>query len=361
MHLRNGDDFGHTYEALVPVLDAIAAVTVPREEVVRWLLEHRPCGIQVGGLELLAANPFDAALAGWLIDQGHVPATAVGEAELEEEQLACCHLLRQVDRDRAPEFRKLLTYASLQRVLDNPAWLSEVDFSVSGLNILYGMVLREGSLEGASRAMAPVFDAVLAVEQDWSRSLAELPACTRILRVGPRKRKVRICAFESDLVSMTRAVRYRYHPDLCIHRDPALETVGMTLVQHRGPLREYTFDGRGGHPGERGTGEPRLDSLVARVRLAEARLTGEDVDLSRINDVGMVAGWYLHQSLRIFAKGSRKARDVPATRIPFEALTDLVATVFDPTMRLPALWCDADGCGECPFGPLHLPNCSAGS
>jgi hypothetical protein len=281
-------------------------------------------------------------------------------ADLERDGLACRVIARSLGCDQAEELGKLLGYADLERIFAAPGYLDDVDASVTGLNVLRGHHRIAGDPGAAAARMLRYFDAVVAIEHDWFEALAQFPGCSRIVDVSHRKRRVRIAAFESSLTAMTRVARFKSHPDLCIHRDPSLGAIGITLLQHHGILKDFTFDGRGGHPTDRKpTGQPRLDSLAARVRMAESIISDEPLELESINDIGLVGGWFLHQSLRIFAKGSRKARDVPPSRIPFEDLIELVAGVFDPGRKLPDRFCPPGGCpgNGCRMRVLDLPNC----
>jgi hypothetical protein len=358
----NGDDFERTATELWLLLDAVAVVTEPATEVLEWYRQHRPFELELGGRTHRTANLFDATVALWLARRLERPIPVpVSDEDLRREGSASRTIARSWGLVDRPEYGKLLDFAPREWALAPGGYLSDVDFSVSILNVVFGAYrLAEGDLDQVVDRIGILFDAVMAMERDWFDALDSFEKCSRIVRAGRGRNAVRICAFESSSPSMNRVARYRARPDLCIHHDPSIGAIGITLVQRGSRLEGYTFDGRGTHPDGGGVeGVPRLDSLAARVRLAEAIEGDLPFDPAHANDVGQVCGWFLHQSLRIFAKGSRKARDVPRTRIPFDDLVELIATTFDPDRKLPDRWCPSSGCpaGGCRFAELDLPNC----
>lgn len=180
--------------------------------------------------------------------------------------------------------------------------------------------------------------AVLARERRWWEAVQEVDSGAV---VHPAGKKVRVVQMTSDNGLVIKALRFRTRADLIVYRHA---TIGATsfLLKRRGPLKYF-----------------RMSELAAAVRIAECIEENSEPEYSRLFDVGMVHGWFLHQSENLLIRGSKKATEFTASAISVDNLVQIAISQVDPTIRIPENYCPADHCTfkACRFYRLRLSSC----
>ncbi len=199
-----------------------------------------------------------------------------------------------------PELRKVLAFGSRQDLKGQSIRSRDpIDHAVALPAIINGFnQLHPGQGERVYHDAEPVFDAIVAVERAWFQALDDADDAIRS-EVGDAT----VLTMESSSSAAARAGRYN-GADLLLVRYLPEGFVACTM-RREGCLKAM-----------------RLDGLASRFRQAEVDARGLTMD-GGAGDVGMVGGWFLHQSYRILNKGSHKAPDVEPTVIDKAALHEL--------------------------------------
>jgi len=232
------------------------------------------------------------------------------------------------------EWRRRLSTDPATAYSDNPAdEVHSLPILVDGLCRLYSE-----DVEQVWIRLSYYFDTVTAREARWREALADVDANGRAERIG---KKVIVASITSANGMVIKALRFRTKADIIVYRDPETGATSI-LLKRNGPLRHF-----------------RMSNLAAKVRLAEVLETGHSTDLKRLTGVGMIDGWFLHQSCNMLIRGSKKASSFQPSTLPLELLTELAIGEIDRQRKLPAKLCPDDRClyGECAFYELHLQNC----
>ena len=280
-----------------PDLDALLCVYLLR----RFGEEHFP---GVSGCDLEFLSPAQIEEAGGpealesrdrlVVDVGggrfdnHPTGDSAGDLDASAAELVAEHLgVRDV-----PELGKLLEFGARQDLKGESLRSRDpVDHAIALPAVLNGLNLNHPD-EGAevyARA-EPVFDAIVATERSWYMALADADRAVRA-EVG----RAQVMAMESASKAAARAGRFAGADLLMVRYLP--QGYAAFTVRRNGPLRAMTLEG-----------------LAERVRRAEVEASGQ-VAAGDLRGVGMIGGWFLHQSRRILNKGSPKAPDVPPTEL----------------------------------------------
>jgi len=249
---------------------------------------------------------------------------------------------RELGVDSDPTLKRLLDFVRLQDLegrsiatSDPMIHLVALPNIVRGLNLLYP---REP--ERVIDRICDLFDAIHETEKAWVRALEDVKKA-RTIRV---RRDALLMALRSSSGVAGRAAR-RMGSDLLIHQDGA-GNIGITLRRH-GPLKSIRFG-----------------PLAALLRVVEASLRKEKPDWARIDHVGTVQTWYLHDSGRILCQGSPKKPTRDPSRIPLDAILELTASRLDRRHEPPAIICErrrdpSFSCAACPIERLQMTSCKA--
>jgi hypothetical protein len=146
-----------------------------------------------------------------------------------------------------------------------------------------------------------ILDAILKREEQWALALKIFNEDA----VSRRMHKAFITHIESENGMVIKAARYRNKGDLIIYRDPSNGATSI-LRRQQGPLGHFP-----------------LQEFAAKVRLAEATEQGEKPDYEKLEEVGTIHGWFLHQSGNLLINGSPKASDFIPSKIALEDLAKL--------------------------------------
>ncbi len=232
------------------------------------------------------------------------------------------------------EWRRRLSTEPSTAYSDNPAdEVHSLPMLVDGLCRLYS----DDTGQVWAR-LSYYLEAVTAREARWREALADVDQNGKSERIG---RKVIVASITSANGMVIKAIRFRTKADVIVYRDPDTGATSI-LLKRNGPLRHF-----------------RMSNLAAKVRLAETLETGESADFERLTAVGMVHGWFLHQSCNMLIRGSKKASSFRPSTLPLELLIELAIGEIDRQRKLPARLCPEDRCTyeECAFYGLHLQNC----
>ncbi len=235
------------------------------------------------------------------------------------------------------------TYLEWKKRLDNDPESTvppePLDRVVSMPTVVEGLYsTTKGDKDRMSEKMGLYLRAVLTREQRWMEAVAEVDADAVVHAVG---KKVRVAQIASDNGLVIKALRMRTRADLTVYRNP---TSGATsfLIRRNGPLRYF-----------------RMAELAANVRIAECVERGVNPEYDRIKNVGLVHGWFLHQSENLLIRGSLKATNFEASRIAVETLARIAVSQIDQLEKIPTAYCPDDRCTReaCKFYRLRLRNC----
>ena len=216
-------------------------------------------------------------------------------------QSAAAELLAEhLDVRNLPELRKVLAFGSRQDLKGQSIRSRDpIDHAVALPAIINGLnQLHPGQGELVYRDAEPVLDAIVCVERAWFQALDDADEAIRT-EVGDTT----VLTMESTSSAAARAGRYNGADLLLVRYLP--EGFMACTMRREGCLKNM-----------------RLDGLARRFRQAEVDARGVALDGGG-GDVGMVGGWFLHQSFRILNKGSHKAPDVEPTVIDKAALHEL--------------------------------------
>lgn len=254
-----------------------------------------------------------------------------------------CH---QLARQQGWEFRR-----DLEKLLKEAAWLlAGAENAVPSVE-LERRVLLPAALDGLAKlhgedsdeyreAAYPLFHAAVQREADWFSAIDDVERSARVVR----GRGISLVAIASRNGLSIKAARYRRGANAVLYYDPG--TGNVTLQS-----------------GQKPDGSPilNLTRISGRLRAAElVRRKGNGPKPPRdINDVGLVAGWFLHPSLKLLNRGSPKAQDVESSALSWPELIEMVRTDLRPEEKMPDWFCPPDRCLEakCTFYPLRLANC----
>jgi len=254
-----------------------------------------------------------------------------------------CH---QLARQRGWEVRR-----DLEKLLKEAAWLLAntanalpsvelerrvlLPAALNGLAKLYG----EES-EYYTKAVFPLFHAAVQREADWFSAIDDVERSAKVVR----GRGISLVAIASRNGLSIKAARYRRGANAVFYYDPGPGNVTL-------------------QSGQKKDGSPilNLTRIAGRLRAAElVRRKGNGPKPPKnINDVGLVAGWFLHPSLKLLNRGSPKAQDVESSALSWPELIEMVRTDLRPEEKMPDWFCPPDRCLEakCTFYPLRLANC----
>jgi len=225
----------------------------------------------------------------------HPSADSAGDLDASAAELVAEHLGVRGQ----PELGKLLEFGARQDLKGESIRSRDpVDHAIALPAVIDGLnLLHPGDGAEVYRKIAPVFDAIVATETSWYTALqdADRAICREVGRA-------QVMAMESASKAAARAGRYAGADLLLVRYLP--QGYSAFTVRRNGPLRTMTLEG-----------------LAERVRRAEAEARGQ-APSGNLRGVGMVGGWFLHQSRRILNKGSPKAPDVPPSVL---AVADLHA------------------------------------
>ena len=240
-----------------------------------------------------------------------------------------------------PELVKLLEFVRLQEIRGRSIESRKpMDHLVCLPNLVRGLNLcHRGQPQRVIEIVMDLFDAARATELDWLQAKRDF-ASALVVRLAD---KTRLIGIESDSSGAAKVARL-HRADLVVHRSSA----GHTGITIRSNGRLKGFD---------------LSALAALLRIAEAVERGETVEQRRLQHVGMVAGWYLHDSGKILAKGSPKNPGVEPSRLSVQRILELGAALVEPARGMPPAFCRlARGvgrdCAGCPFAVLRLAACN---
>lgn len=248
--------------------------------------------------------------------------------------------------DQHPSLEKLLRFVTLQELEGRSIASHEpIDHLVALPNLVRGLhLLHPQAPERVLEQVSILFDAMMATEEEWTQAQAD--AAAGLKRVLQDSGLV-LLALQSDSSAASRAARFQ-GADVVIHRSGAGAT-GITL-RHNGLLAQCSLQG-----------------LAAAVRLAEglaAGLSHEDLgsqerELARL---GMVDGWFLHDSYRILSRGSLKHTVHDPSGLSLPVLMELASAFFSGQGRVPESCCPrqrgaGSSCRGCAFHPLGLAGC----
>lgn len=237
------------------------------------------------------------------------------------------------------EIKKVAEF--VQRLKPNHFLLNSalpLDNTVSIVNILKGFACQyQQNLQQIMPYAFTLFDCLMAYETTWYEAIEEYKNKCQIYQVGTLK----IVAVSAKSGVVTKIARWQDRADLIIYQDSQEGHISIS-VNKLGRLKQST-----------------LSRLASRLRVAEmicSHLPAKDIET--YHQLGEIAGWFLHQSLKLLVHGSPKAKRLPSS-IPFPEIIRLCISEFDRTIKLADIFCPADHCinYDCPFYGLRLPNC----
>ena len=155
--------------------------------------------------------------------------------------------------------------------------------------------------EKVYQVVSTCLDAIIKREERWALALQEFEEKAIIKRLG----KAFVTAIASPNGMVIKAARYRNKGDLIIYRDSSSGATSI-LRKQKGPLAHMP-----------------LEELAAKVRLAECVEREERPQYDQLEALGMVHGWFLHQSGNMLIKGSPKATDFEPSKISLEHLNKI--------------------------------------
>ncbi|MCR4314761.1 MAG: hypothetical protein NUW37_00280 [Planctomycetes bacterium] len=174
---------------------------------------------------------------------------------------------------------------------------------ITGLNLIC-----EGEYVKTWETVATILDAIYATEVDWFKAVEDVSHGYCVKLEGG----LSVIAVLSDSRKIMKAARYLQH-DLIIAQDNQ-NRIGITpKIQPN--LSEVDFS-----------------RLVEALRKLECNMRG--IEFERLeSQIGEKFYWFLHDSRRIVASGSRKNTKAQPTIIPRNLICEVTARVFDPEFR----------------------------
>ena len=262
---------------------------------------------QAGGPEALESRGQLVVDVGGGRFDNHPTGDSAGDLDASAAELVAEHLGVRA----RPELGKLLEFGARQDLKGESLRSRDpVDHAIALPAVLNGLNLLHPD-EGAEvyRRAEPVFDAIVATERSWYTALDDAERAVRS-EVGGR---VQVMAMESASKAAARAGRFAGADLLLVRYLP--QGYAAFTVRRNGPLRAMTLEG-----------------LAERVRRAELEARGQ-APAGDLRGVGMIGGWFLHQSRRILNKGSPKAPDVPPTELGLRDLHSLAVAATQAWYR----------------------------
>jgi hypothetical protein len=183
----------------------------------------------------------------------------------------------------------------------------------------------------------PCFDAVIEREERWYQALEEFDREATVQEL----RKVRIVSIKSTNGMVIKAARFRKKADMIIYREPRSGATSI-LLNRQGPLKKFS-----------------LRDLAAKIRIADCVEAKERPDYHNVKELGMVHGWFLHQSENLLVRGSKKADQFIPSQLKMSVLLELAKNEVDWQIKIPDIFCPKESCtGEvCAFYRLQFPCC----
>lgn len=244
-----------------------------------------------------------------------------------------------------PSLDKLLRFVTLQELEGRSiASHDPIDHLVALPNLVRGLhLLYPQAPERVLEQVFTLFDAMRVTEDEWTQALADASLGLRQVLADSG---LMLLALQSDASAATRAARF-LGADVVIHRSGAGAT-GITL-RHNGLLAQCS-----------------LSSLAAALRVAEGlSAQGSEGASSGVFDdpfrLGMVGGWFLHDSFRILSRGSLKHTVQEPSKLELPVVLELAGAAFSGEGRVPESFCRvrrAEGsCEGCALAVVKLSGC----
>ncbi len=242
--------------------------------------------------------------------------------------------------EREPALQKLLQFVTQQELRGRSiASPHPMDHLVSLPTLIRGLHLKYPDRPDRVVALVlELYDAAYATELDWFKAVEDFMHA----RVVVLENQARVVSIFSDTTAAVKVARHN-RADLVIHRNSQGHT-GIT-ARHNGVFAQL-----------------ELSEVAALLRTAEASREGGEIQHPQLRLIGMIHGWYLHDSLRILSRGSAKHRGLPASALSLEEIQDLTVAALDPARPVPGGWCarmrtPGTSCAACPLEPLRLKSC----
>lgn len=211
-------------------------------------------------------------------------------------------------------------YERLQFAPKKAFGVHELDDLVSLRAIAIGAFYRfEKDREKVYELIRLCLHAIMKREAKWYLALKDFEELATTTEVE----KARISAIESPNGMVIKAARFRSKGDLIIYREPQSGATSI-LRRAKGPLEHFS-----------------LAELAAKVRIAEAVECGENPDFGQLESVGTVNGWFLHQSGNLLIKGSPKAPQFVASKLPLDTLMRLACYQLSDSQPFPLKYAKA--------------------
>ncbi len=226
-----------------------------------------------------------------------------------------------------PSLKKLLNFVHHQDVEGRGlSSRSPIDHAISFPNILRGLLLiHKDDFNTVVRLGHNIIDSIYAVEKDWLLALDDYNKKARVIKLD---NGTKIIGLDSASTSVMKVGRFKAG-DVVIHRN-VTGNIGITITKKG----KCDFD-------------PWLLQAARFLRTAEMREINQDIS-GNLDEIGLNANWFLHESCKLLSNGSPKASTVPNTSIPFRTVVVLVAASFSNEIAVPQKYC-SDNPEKCPF------------
>lgn len=165
----------------------------------------------------------------------------------------------------------------------------------------------KGNKQAIMNILTVCLDAVLERQLKWVNALKQFESVSVVEKID----KLVITTVLSENSLIIKAARFKTHPDILIYSDPVTRSVTI-FIQRKGFLSNFPFQ-----------------KIVAYIRLAEATENNENVDYADLEKVGSYQGWFLHQSMNLLIRGSRKQLTFVPTSLSLETIRALIKVVLD--------------------------------
>lgn len=286
---------------------------------------------------------FDEALAKFILEEDFEESVHFRKSEAEWPAMGESHNAAiSKDLNFRRDLEKLLKFSARMISGDELALPeSELERRVLLPSALIGFkILFKDDEEKFQSAVRPLFRAAVKREADWFHAIDEVERSAKTLR----GRGISLVSIASKNGLVIKAARYKRGGNAILYMNPANGNITL-------------------QSGQRKDGRPllNLERIASRIRTAEMiRTKGQGKrPPSNIGAVGLVEGWFLHQSLKLLNRGSPKAPDMAPSELSWKEIIEIVGTDFRPDDKMPDWTCPPDHCSEndCSYFQIKLPNC----
>jgi len=261
--------------------------------------------------------------------------------ESKRQKCASTLVAEDLDVSTRPDLKKILEFVTLQETRGRSIASSHpMDHLISLPNLVRGLNhLYPEDPGNVVEVLITLYDAAYATERHWFQALEDYKSAT----VTRLKNRARLSAVFSDTSAAVKVARLK-RADLVIHRNSPGHT-GIT-ARNNGVLAKL-----------------HMEILAEVIRIAEAIIAQEPIEYDRLRQLGIIHGWYLHDSGRILSKGSPKNKQIPPSKLDLNEVLQLCAARLDETQPMPPRFCalarsPEAQCDGCPFQRMDLASCA---